>query len=94
MWLISSLRARKFLKLTNFYNQKLPQETTVIFIFLMPKIMPRVKQYLATQKLPNAKYILAYAFPFPDVTPEKIIKTPKAAPLYIYAARDILPPHE
>lgn len=74
--------------LRNFYNKKLP-DATVIFIFLMPDKMKRVHEYLKKQKLPNGKYILAYSFPFPDVTPQEIIETPKCGKIYVYNLRKL-----
>ena len=73
------------IKFANFYTQTLPKETTHVFAFLVPSTMPRLKKYLATQTLPNGKYLLVNAFPFKDGTePTKIIRTEKNLPIYIY----------
>lgn len=88
MWTVVFFRAlgnKKIkIKLRNFYKQSLP-DATVVFAFLMPKNMEKVRQYLAKQTLPNGKYLLVYAFPLPeDTKPLHIIKAEKCAPLYIY----------
>lgn len=70
-------------KFGNFYNKNFP-DATVIFCFLMPDKMPRLRQWLKSQNLPKAKYILCYAFPFKDITPQSVIREPNAAPVYIY----------
>lgn len=88
MWAVVLLRTlgnKKIkIKLRNFYKQSLPN-ATVIFAFLMPKNMPKVRQYLSKQTLPNGRYLLVYAFPLPpDTKPLHVIRVPKCAPLYIY----------
>jgi len=75
--------------LRNFYKQSLSPETTVIFAFLMPENMTKVRQYLAQQKLPNLRAIMIYAFPFKDIQPIKTIHTPKCARVFIYDPKDI-----
>ncbi|MDP3997808.1 MAG: hypothetical protein Q8P73_04895 [bacterium] len=95
MWFVSWLRVVKNnetikIRLRNFYKQKLPPETTVVFAFLMPDNMPRLKTYLAKQNLPRAKYLLSYVFPFKDVAPEQIVRTPKSGAVYIYDLKDLV----
>jgi len=68
----------------NFYKQKLPPQSTVIFAFLMPQNMHKIKELLLKQHFPHGKYFLAYAFPLPDVAPLKVVKANKCAPLYVY----------
>lgn len=70
--------------LRNFYHQTLPSQTTVIFAFLMPDNMPRLRRYLISQNLPNLKYILAYTFPFKELPPNGVVKTPNCGNIYIY----------
>lgn len=77
--------------LRNFYRQKLPAETTIVFAFLMPENMARVKKYLDSQTLPNLRYVLIYAFPFPDLKPLEVIYEPKCSRLYIYSPSDFRP---
>lgn len=88
MWLIAWLRAKALpntkVRLANFYRQQLPNDTTVVFVFLMPKIMPRVRQYLANQRLLQCRAVLVYAFPFPDLTPQHVIREKGRLPLYSY----------
>jgi hypothetical protein len=74
--------------LRNFYRQKLPIETTVIFAFLMPEHMVKVKSFLSKQHLPNLRYVLIYAFPFPDLKPLEVIHEPKCSRLYVYSPSD------
>lgn len=68
----------------NFFKQKLPPQTTIIFAFLMPEHMAQVKQFLSRQQLPNLRYVLIYAFPFPDLRAYHIIHEPKCSRLYVY----------
>lgn len=93
MWLIAKVRTWGKKNITlhfqNFYQQKFPQ-ATVIFAFLMPANMARVRQLLRSQPLPQLKYVLAYAFPFPDIEPLHIIRESKCAPLYVYQAADVV----
>jgi hypothetical protein len=89
MWFIAWIRLWKQPKATikwrNFYKQRLPVDTTLIFIFLMPKHMGEVAEFLAKQSLGQVRYIMAYAFPFPEeVTPLTIVREPKCAPVYVY----------
>lgn len=67
----------------NFYQTTLA-DATIIFAFLMPATMPRVRQWLASQSVPRGKYFLAYAFPFKEVVPLHVVKVAKCAPVYIY----------
>lgn len=67
----------------NFYKQDISQ-ATVIFAFLMPKNMPRLKTWLAQQPVPRARYLLAYTFPLPDTQPEQTIHVAKEGTIYLY----------
>lgn len=69
--------------LRNFYKQSL-KEATVVFAFLMPQNMNRVRKYLSKQHIPQGKYLLVYAFPLENVEPLHVVKAPKCAPLYVY----------
>lgn len=96
MWTVILLRTfgnKKIkIKLCNFYKVSLakachakPEGRSVVFAFLIPKNMDRVRQYLAKQTLPNSKYLLVYAFPLPeDTKPLYVVKAARCAPLYIY----------
>lgn len=68
----------------NFYRQKLPQETTVIFLFLMPDKMNRIYEFLRQQNLPNLRYVVAYSFPFSNLEPEHSFKEPNCGTIFIY----------
>lgn len=87
----SKPRQRHAVYLRNFYRQKLPAETTIVFAFLMPENMARVKKYLDSQTLPNLRYVLIYAFPFPDLKPLEVIHEPKCSRLYVYSPSDFRP---
>lgn len=86
MWAVARLRGAKVF-LRNFYTQFLPVNTTIIFAFLLPATMPRLKDFLLKQRLPQAKYLLVYAFPFKDVDPVTIVQAKNCAPLYVYDAK-------
>jgi len=92
MWVIAWWRTRRYpqtsIRYRNFYKQSL-NEATVIFAFLMPKHMPEIRELLKQRSLPRAKFCLAYAFPFKDVVPLRIIQAPQCAPLYVYAMEDV-----
>lgn len=73
----------------NFYNQTLPPDTTVIFTFLMPENMPRLRAYLAKQHLPRLKFIVSYAFQFQDAVPIATFREPNCAPVYVYDSKQV-----
>lgn len=75
--------------MSNFYKKKIPPETTVIFAFLMPENMSKVRKYLAQQELSNVRAVVVYAFPFKDVEPIKIVHTPKCARMFIYDPKEL-----
>jgi hypothetical protein len=77
------------LRYANFYKQTLPPETTVVFSFLMPQNMSKVKDFLARQSLPQARYFLSYAFSLPDVEPLHMVHTPKCARVFVYDLRQL-----
>lgn len=77
----------------NFYKQDisnaLPRTprgagASIVFVFLMPQNMPRLKKYLATQSLPRAKYLLSYSFPLPGVEAISTVTVPERGTIYIY----------
>jgi len=66
------------------------QYCVLIFAFLVPQTMPRLKKYLAIQTLPNAKYLLVSMFPFKDDTkPIKKITTKKSGTIYVYELKNL-----
>lgn len=87
MWAIAWLRtlgkSRTKITFGNFYNAQLT-DATVIFAFLMPANMPRIRRMLRAHNIPHGRYFLAYAFPFKDAAPLHVIKEPNCAPIYIY----------
>lgn len=72
----------------NFYKQDI-SGATIIFVFLMPQNMLRLKKYLATQSLPHAKYLLSYSFPLPNVKPQQTITVPQKGTIYVYNVREV-----
>lgn len=93
MWLVATIRTTRKpkakVKLRNFYRQSLPDDTTVIFAFLMPENMARMRKYIAAQNIPKLRYIVIYAFGFKEVQPLTIIREHNCAPMYVYTAEDI-----
>lgn len=93
MWIVAWLRTRGSgrvsIYLRNFYRQNLPDSTTIIFVFLMPDVMPRLKRYLISQHLPQLQFVVSYAFQFQDVRPLGVIREQNCAPVYLYRAQDL-----
>lgn len=94
MWAVAWLRTvgskRASVQLHNFFRQKLPEETTMLFTFLMPDTMPRLRRYLRDQNLPNLQFLLSYAFQFKDISPIRVVREHNCAPIYIYNAHAVL----
>lgn len=84
MWLVAWWRTGGRVTLTNFYRQRLPEDTTIVFTFLMPENMVRVRQFLVHQHLPRARYVLSYMFPFKDVPPLRVVEVPNQGRIYVY----------
>lgn len=72
----------------NFYKKHFP-DATVLFAFLVPQTMGRARAFLQQANVPQAKYVLAYAFPFKDVAPLSVVREKKCAPLYVYDAQEL-----
>ena len=90
MWLVSWARLRGGVFFANFYKKQLPEETTVVFTFLMPRTMKRAQRYLASQHLPKGKYLLSYTFPLPqEVPPLNIIRDKQCGPIYVYDLQEL-----
>jgi hypothetical protein len=92
MWLIGALRAlpvqRARVRYGNFYKRSL-SSATVVFAFLMPQNMDRVRRYLAKQVIPNGKFFLSYTFPFKGIEPLHVVREPKCGPVYIYNLQEL-----
>lgn len=88
IWLRSMGNKNIAVKYQNFYKADL-SSATVIFAFLMPNNMPKVKALLQKQTLPKARYFLAYAFPLSDVEPLHVVREPDCLALYIYDLQSI-----
>lgn len=95
MWAVAWLRTwrlpRVRVKLRNFFREKLPTDTTVIFVFLMPEAMPRLRTYLLKQNILPTTRIATYTFPFPGLQPRGLVQTPQAGTVYIYTLADLQP---
>lgn len=98
MWLIAVLGTLRYpnahVYLRNFYRQNLniarrqqPSQRSVVFAFLMPQNMERVRRYLERQSLPLGGYFLSYMFPLKSEEPVKVIRVPRCGPVYIYDLR-------
>ncbi len=88
MWIVCFIRTVRHKRITiqygNFYHAVLPAETTLVFFFLMPKHMEQVRKYLAAQQLSDQTLVLSYAFAFQHITPARVYREKKCAPLYLY----------
>jgi hypothetical protein len=93
MWLIGCTRMLRKKRISihygNFFNKKLPSDTTVVFLFLMPKHMERVGKYIVSQNLTKNTLVLSYAFPFKNVSSTRTYREPKCAPLYLYEVGEL-----
>lgn len=93
LWVVAKVRTWKNTRIRvrykNFFKAKLPSDTTIVFAFLMPEKMPKVRRFLRKQTLPKGKYFMSYMFPFKDVVPLRIIQAPKAGAVYIYNLKDV-----
>lgn len=68
----------------NFFKKSLPERTTLVFLFLMPKHMDRVGEYLSSQNISDKTLVLSYAFPFKEVQSLTTYREKNCAPLYLY----------
>ena len=93
MWVVAWLRTwrdkRSSVKYGNFLKMPIPDATTYIFAFLMPKHMEKIRNYIAKQAVHDATIIFSYAFPIQDIPPRMIYRAKKCAPLYMYTVKDI-----
>lgn len=92
LWLVAKVRTWRqrgaMIRYGNFYKQPLG-EATVVFAFLMPNNMPRVRAYVAGQRVPHGRYFLAYAFPLADEPPLQVVREKNCAPLYVYDLQEL-----
>jgi SAM-dependent methyltransferase len=95
LWAIAGFRimGRRHTKVVyqNFYKASL-RDATIIFAFLMPQNMERVKRFLARQRMPRGRFFVSYAFALPGIQPLQIVQTPKCARVYIYNLKDLTQP--
>lgn len=87
-WVRALFQPNARIKFGNFYKQDI-SDATVIFVFLMPENMPRLKRYLSTQDMLQAKYCVVYAFPFKDVQPMDMIQERRVLPMYVYDMKEL-----
>lgn len=83
-----SRNARVGVRYGNFFKQD-HSAATVIFLFLMPKNMPHVKDWLSKQSFPRGRYLLSYAFQLPDTAPAFTVSLPQKGTIYIYNLKEI-----
>lgn len=87
MWVIARLRTLGKKNITvsfkNFYKQPL-NDATVVYTFLLPQNMERLRQSLSTKSMPRGKYFLSYGFALPNTKPLYIVREDKELPLYVY----------
>lgn len=55
-------------RLANFWVTKLPEDASVVFVYLMPEAMPKLLEKLREELRPGAK-IVSHAFTIPGMTP-------------------------
>lgn len=88
MWIVACIRTMTQQKARilygNFFKKELPEDTTLVFLFLMPKHMNKVGEYLSSQKITNKTLVLSYAFPFQEIKALHTYREKKCAPLYLY----------
>ena len=70
------------LYLRNFYQANL-SDADIVFCFLMPKTLSKLKTKLETELKPGAK-VISYCFEIPGWPASKVIKKDKQLPVYIY----------
>ncbi len=65
----------------DFWQQKLPEETTVIYIFTDGRDVRRMQRFLReyVKRTKKAISVISYAFTLPDEKPQK-----KVGPMYLY----------
>lgn len=88
MWIVAvmntlSLKGTRIIY-GNFFKKPLPKESTLVFLFLMPKHMNEVGEYLSKQPLRGRTLVLSYAFPFTEVKSMNVYREKNCAPLYLY----------
>lgn len=79
LFLISKIRLHKYrkiakVKLSNFWDQSLPTETSTVFVFLLDKYMERLDVKLKDQshKLNKHLSLISFAFKVPGKDPTRI----------------------
>lgn len=87
-WARSLFKPNARIVFGNFYNKDI-SDATVVFVFLMPNNMPRLKTYLAKQNMKKGRYCVAYAFPFKDEQPVNVIREKRVLPMYIYDLQEL-----
>jgi len=84
--LVSWLRLRKYrrlaqVRLGNYWHTPLPDDTTVVFVFLADKYMQKLRLYLETEsrRLHRPLLLVSYGFELPGYTP---LQTERAMLVY------------
>lgn len=72
----------------NFFKNNI-SDATVVFIFLLPKAMPAVLDYIKKQDFPQGRLILSYGFSLANAVPVGVVKAEKCLPLYVYDLKQL-----
>jgi SAM-dependent methyltransferase len=83
---VKTQKAKAKIHLKNFFKQNI-SDASLVYCFLIPSLMPRVEKFLHQQLKPGTP-VIAYAFPFPNWQPVKVVETlpngNKSSKIYIY----------
>lgn len=69
------------IKWADFWSQKLPEDTTIVYIFINSKDTKRMKQFLEAHVAQARRdlRVISYAFTLPEMKPKKIV-----GPMHLY----------
>lgn len=87
-WALSWLRTRRYRRqvrvaLADGFRADLSQ-ASVVFAFLRPPTMPVLADALRRHPARRPCRVLAYAFPFADRDPARVVRAPGYAPVFLY----------
>lgn len=98
MWVVTRLRTWRLprnictILWRNFYTQTLPADTTIIFVFMMPQHMAKIRHFIHDQELSKLQFVLSYSFPIPDIRPVDLVQLERAGTIYVYGAESLAGP--
>lgn len=81
-YFMAKIHLGRRVKFTNFWNVNLG-DADVVFFFLTPKILEKMKTKLRQELKPGAK-VIAYVWPFPDWQPKEVSESPGFPKIYLY----------